>query len=186
VLKENSSKPTTLSTLIVYLLFLFSVLYSWYSQRPSANEFQDESPTAFSQNRVLKHITEIAQFPHYTGSVAHTEVQKYIVDQLSLLGMEVEVQRTLGANSKHLFASKVQNIIARLPANSGSQNSGKALLLLSHYDSAPNSIMSASDAASGAATILARYSISKLEAQAGQAICLWKPMRAMKNYSRLS
>ncbi|HLT50967.1 MAG TPA: M28 family peptidase, partial [Arenibacter sp.] len=46
--------------------------------------------------------------------------------------------------------SKATNVLARIKGT----GSGKALLLLSHYDSSPHSSLGASDAASGVATIL--------------------------------
>ena len=65
------------------------------------------------------------------------------------MGLETSVQKGYTAGDWGNF-SKAENITARIK---GSQP-GKALLLLSHYDSSPHSSFGASDAASGVATIL--------------------------------
>ncbi|RZJ28771.1 MAG: M20/M25/M40 family metallo-hydrolase [Flavobacterium sp.] len=111
----------------------------------------DDEPLAeFSTKRAMVHVTEIAKTPHYVGSAAHAEVADYLVSELKKLGLDTKIEEgTTLTDWGNLVKSK--NILARIK---GSQNS-KALLLLSHYDSAPHSYShGASDDASGVAAVL--------------------------------
>jgi Zn-dependent M28 family amino/carboxypeptidase len=77
-------------------------------------------------------------------------VANYLVKELQNLGLETSVQEGF-AFSDWGTLTKCKNILARIKCS----NSHKALLLLSHYDSAPHSSsQGASDAGSGVATIL--------------------------------
>jgi len=91
----------------------------------------------------------MTQKPHAVGFKAHHEVREYIISELKEMGLEVSIQegRTAGDWGN---LSKVVNVLARIKGS----ESGKALMLLSHYDSSPHSSLGASDAASGVATIL--------------------------------
>ncbi len=103
----------------------------------------------FSTDRALVHVKNMSKKPHAVGFSAHAEVRQYIVSELEKMGLETSLQEgyTVGDWANY---SKATNILARIK---GSDN-GKALLLLSHYDSNPHSSLGASDAASGVATIL--------------------------------
>lgn len=104
----------------------------------------------FSANKALAHLKEISKKPHFTGSAEHEEVKNYLVSELEKLGLHVEVQEQMAVNQKWRAATNTKNILARIK---GSEK-GKALLLLSHYDSNPHSSLGASDAGSGAVVIL--------------------------------
>ena len=120
----------------------FSMMPHWLSDNTSLAEF--------STSRSLEHIKAIAGKPHYVGSDNHEQVAAYLEKQLQELGLETATQRgTSLSDWGNLVASK--NIMARIKGT----GDGKALLLLSHYDSAPHSAsLGASDDASGVATIL--------------------------------
>ncbi|HSM63705.1 MAG TPA: M20/M25/M40 family metallo-hydrolase, partial [Gillisia sp.] len=114
------------------------------------NITEDEIPvTEFSTARAFEHVEEISKEPHFVGSPAHSLVRNYIVKTLQDLGLEVQTQEAYSLTDKGLL-TQPQNILARIP---GSEN-GKALLLMSHYDSAGHSSFGASDAGSGVATVL--------------------------------
>ncbi|NHM07826.1 M20/M25/M40 family metallo-hydrolase [Flavobacterium sp. CYK-4] len=104
----------------------------------------------FSTEKSLQHIRQMTQHPHYVGSANHETVANYLVQELKNLGLNPQIQQgTTLTEWGNLVKSK--NIIARINGT----NSSKALLLLSHYDSAPHSFsFGASDDASGVATIL--------------------------------
>ncbi|PWA06620.1 peptidase M28 [Flavobacterium psychrotolerans] len=110
----------------------------------------DESLSEFSTHRALNQIKILSEKPHYVGSENHDVVAHYLEKQLQKLGLETKIQEgTTLSDWGNLVKSK--NILARIK---GTDNS-KALLLLSHYDSAPHSFShGASDDASGIATIL--------------------------------
>ncbi|KRB59359.1 peptidase M28 [Flavobacterium sp. Root186] len=110
----------------------------------------DEALADFSTERALNQVEIIAQKPHYVGSTNHELVANYLKLELNRIGLETSVQEGFTLNDKGLLV-KSKNILARIKGT----NSSKALLLLSHYDSAPHSFSKgASDDASGVATIL--------------------------------
>jgi hypothetical protein len=98
----------------------------------------------------LKQVKNISQKPHFVGSENHDVVANYLVKELQKLGLETSIQEGFSFSDWGTL-TKCKNILARIKGT----NSDKALLLLSHYDSAPHSYsFGASDAGSGVATIL--------------------------------
>ena len=111
----------------------------------------DDVPLAeFSTKRALEQVKNIAQKPHFVGSANHDVVANYLVKELQKMGLETSIQEGFSFTESGTL-TKCKNILARIKGT----NSNKALLLLSHYDSAPHSYSKgASDAGSGVATIL--------------------------------
>ncbi|MBC7847659.1 MAG: M28 family peptidase [Flavobacterium sp.] len=111
----------------------------------------DDVPLAeFSTERALEQVKNISQKPHFVGSENHNVVANYLVKELQNMGLETSLQEGFSFTEKGTL-TKSKNILARIKGS----NSNKALLLLSHYDSAPHSAShGASDAGSGVATIL--------------------------------
>ncbi len=111
----------------------------------------DDAPLAeFSTKRALEQVKNISEKPHFVGSENHDLVANYLVKELQNMGLETSLQEGF-AFSDWGTLTKCKNILARIKGS----NSNKALLLLSHYDSAPHSYSKgASDAGSGVATIL--------------------------------
>jgi len=140
---KRFSKITTL------LLILLAVYWSFKSSMPTYKIDNKASENVFSTDRALTHVEKISKKPHSVGSPAHAEVRSYIVSELEALGLETSIQEGYTAGDWGNL-SKATNILARIK---GTEN-GKALLLLSHYDSSPHSSLGASDAGSGVATIL--------------------------------
>jgi hypothetical protein len=90
--------------------------------------------TDFSAARALVHLRAFARVPHPVGSAAHDAVRDYIVQQLSALGVQPEVQTAIVVNPRWgspYSAATVYNIVARLPGVASS----KAVMLAGHYDS---------------------------------------------------
>jgi len=135
---------------ISILIIVATVYYSFYSLMPSEKGNSNLKITEFSTENALLHLKEISKKPHFTGSPEHKVVVNYIVDQLEKLGLKVEIQEQLAINKKWRAAAKTKNIIAKIKGT----EKGKALLLLSHYDSNPHSSLGASDAGSGVVVIL--------------------------------
>lgn len=140
---KRFSKITTL------LLILLAVYWSFKSSMPTYKIDNKASENVFSTDRALTHVEKISKNPHSVGSQAHAEVRSYIISELESLGLETSIQEGYTAGDWGNL-SKAINILARIK---GTEN-GKALLLLSHYDSSPHSSLGASDAGSGVATIL--------------------------------
>ena len=138
---------TSLNTMIVLLALLFGVFYVMMPQHYDTTE----APLSeFSTTRALTIVKEISAKPHFVGSQNHQVVADYLVKELKGLGLETSIQEGFTMTEKGTLVYS-KNILARIK---GSANT-KALLLLSHYDSAPHSFsFGASDDASGVATIL--------------------------------
>ena len=88
----------------------------------------------FSAARAVTHLRAFARTPHPVGTKAHDEVRDYILQQLSALGVQPEVQTATVVSPRWgspYNAATVQNIVARLPGTA----STRAVLLSGHYDS---------------------------------------------------
>lgn len=117
---------------------------------PSDYSKGDVPASEFSIERALKHIEEISKEPHYVGSPNHPKVMNYLETELQKLGLETQIQQsTILSKWNNLVETK--NIIARIKGS----DSSKALLLLTHFDSASHTkSLGASDDANGLAVIL--------------------------------
>ena len=135
---------------ISFLLIVLTVYFSFQSLMPQNYSDASVSVTKFSTERALTHLEKITKKPHYVGSQEHKVVREYIVNELEKMGLNSEIQDQVIVGESWKSGTRTQNILARIK---GSSN-GKALLLLSHYDSAPHSSFGASDAGSGVVTIL--------------------------------
>lgn len=143
-MKKN--QHTLLSALFVTAVIcwiFFTMMPRWVSA--------DDAPLAeFSTKRAMMHVTEMAKSPHYIGSQNHGAVADYLIAELKKLGLETTTEEGTTLSGWGNLA-KSKNIMARIK---GSQNT-KALVLLSHYDSAPHSSSKgAGDNAAGVAAIL--------------------------------
>ncbi|WP_440068312.1 M28 family peptidase [Tenacibaculum discolor] len=136
---------------LAVLIIILTVYWSFNDIIPSVTSSKKEiSATEFSIDNALYHLKNISQKPHHTGSEEHKKVQDYLVKELKKLNLEPEIQYQTAINKKWRAATTTENIIARIK---GTEN-GKALLLLTHYDSNPHSSLGASDAGSGVVTIV--------------------------------
>ncbi|TBN01890.1 M28 family peptidase [Hyunsoonleella flava] len=134
---------------VAVILIILAIYWSFSAIIPSKISSMDAPNAQFSTQRALVHLKEISKTPHFLGSEAHQEVQNYIVTALEHLGIETQLQTDYAIGEWGNF-SKPTNILGRIK---GSEK-GKALLLLTHYDSHPHSSFGASDAGSGVVTIL--------------------------------
>jgi hypothetical protein len=134
---------------ISLLLITLAIYWSFSALMPSKISQLNADLTKFSSERALVHLAAISQKPHYLGTEAHNEVRNYIVEQLQELGLETQIEEGYSF-SEWANITKSKNILARIKG----REQGKALMLLSHYDSNPHSSLGASDAGSGIVTIL--------------------------------
>lgn len=137
------------SSTATLLLILLAIYWVFKASMPSYTSDINVSLQDFSTDRAMSHVKEISKKPHAVGFPAHEEVRNYITSELEKIGLETSIQEgyTCGDWANY---SKAINIIAKIKGSQG----GKALVLLSHYDSNPHSSLGASDAGSGVATIL--------------------------------
>ena len=135
----------------ILLLILFLVLYlNNYFSQPTFDTINEKPLTEFSPSRAMRLVEKISQKPHYVSSVNHDKVLQLIVAEMKKLGLQPTIQEGFTMTEKGTLVYS-KNIIAKIPGT----NNSKALLLLSHYDSAPHTFSKgAADDASGIATIL--------------------------------
>lgn len=134
---------------IAVLLMVIAIYWSFSAITPSNISSIDAPNDTFSTHRALIHLKEISKQQHFLGSTAHAEVRNYILKTLQDIGLETQTQEGYAIDESGEL-SKPINILAKLK---GREN-GKALLLLTHYDSEPHSSYGASDAGTGVVTIL--------------------------------
>jgi hypothetical protein len=139
-------------SIISLLVIIAAVWYVFYDLYPSEVTDLSTQSKEFSTLRAFEHVKNIGDEPHYIGSDAHNSKRNYIVNELEKMDLQVQTQQGFVLSKKGVLTAP-ENIITRLEATDPSPNS-KALLLLSHYDSAVHSSPGASDAASGVAAIL--------------------------------
>lgn len=136
---------------LAVIILVFTVYWSFSDITPTLLPIDIElKSTDFSINNALYHLKNISLKAHHTGSKEHKNVQNYIVNELEKIGLEPHIQQKTAINKKWRTSTTTENIITKIK---GKEN-GKALLLLTHYDSNPYSSLGASDAGSGVVTIL--------------------------------
>jgi hypothetical protein len=144
---------TSLYSVLVLTVILLGVFYFMMPQGYD----QTESPLSeFSTQRALQTVKAMSQQPHFVGSKNHETIAQYLQKELQNLGLETSIQEGYTMTEKGILV-KSKNILARIKGNSSelAVTNNKALLLLSHYDSAPHSFShGASDDASGVASII--------------------------------
>ena len=128
------------SNVLPRIVVLFVILAGalWLSlarTRPPAVVPESAPETEFSAARAMNHVTAISQKPHVTGSPEIYEVRDYILGELTRLGLEAETQNAV---AQALFNPRkvawAENIVARIPG----ADSSRAILLIGHYDTVPN------------------------------------------------
>lgn len=119
--------------------------------RPPASVPASAPLEMFSAARAAAHLGRIASAPHPVGSENHARVRQYLVDTLTRLGLEPEVQRVsrVGSWRGQPVGATLHNVLARVPGTAG----GRAVLVVAHYDSVPTS-PGASDDGVGVAAML--------------------------------
>lgn len=155
----QKSNATAVSSVLFIIVTIFLVFYSF---TPKFDSEEEVPITEFSTKRALEKVKIIAQEPHYVSSSNHETVVNYLLGELKKLGLQPEIQEGFILSDGGTLV-KAKNVMARIK---GTDNT-KALVLLSHYDSAPHSkSLGGSDDASGIAAIL--ESVRAFQAQKQQ------------------
>ena len=117
--------------------------------RPPGVRGAEAPASEFSAARALERWRALpgSAEPHPVGSVAHEELRAGIVQSLTALGLQPEVQETVVGNEGVVCA--VRNVLVRLPGRTHEP----AVLLAAHYDSVPAG-PGAGDDGAGAASVL--------------------------------
>ncbi|SEG98118.1 Peptidase family M28 [Nonomuraea solani] len=107
--------------------------------------------TEFSAERALRHLERFATRPRPIGSEAGGQARDYLAGRLRAAGLDVRIQRAVGANTSAGLASfgQVHNIVATRP---GTDPTG-TVVIAAHYDSAAMGPGASDDAAAVAAML---------------------------------
>ncbi|QCR23712.1 M28 family peptidase [Pontibacter sp. SGAir0037] len=147
MLKINQSLLSFLLLLALAGMAVLSVYLTLPPQAQPADAPQDE----FSATRAMAYVREVAKEPHAMGTPAHARVRAYLLQEMQKLGLNPQVQETTAVleAGQVCYAGYVYNVLGRLKGN----RPGKAVLLVAHYDSQPNT-PGAGDDATGVAALL--------------------------------
>lgn len=149
---STRARSRALHSLLTFLFLALIAFLAVYRLNPPAAVPENAPPTEFSSARAMSHIGSIARAPHPLGSAEHAAVRDYIAKALSGLGLEPQVQKTTVVSQRFggpLAAATVENIVVRLKGT----ESGKALMLVGHYDSVPTGPGASDDGSAVAALI---------------------------------
>jgi hypothetical protein len=143
--------PKNYSSTLSFLLLCGLVYFTFSTFKPQFVSHGDVPENEFSVDRALVHLKVISSKPHSVGTAAHEEVQDYLLKVLQDMGLETQTQEAFSYKPGWGALSKAQNVMARIKGT----GDGKAVLIFSHYDSAPHTASyGASDAGSGVVTVL--------------------------------
>lgn len=117
-------------SLVVFIIITGVTMYG-YRQPQAISQTED----GFVTKQVLDHLAEIAVEPTPVGSEQHKQVRDYLVNVLSELGLNPEIQSAYAINPYWRTGAVINNVVTRIP---GSESS-KAILLVANYDSMPTS-----------------------------------------------
>ncbi len=136
---NTASKITLLG-----FLFLFGI-FAYTLQSPPQVKPVDAPVEEFSAERAFLHLQTVARAPHSGGTPEHTLVRNYITGYCESMGLQVEIQDTLAVDPgrNYTVTSNVKNIVATYPGTTNSTS----ILVVSHYDSQPNSLGASDDGA---------------------------------------
>ena len=145
--KSNGDKTGIFILLAVLVLAFFAI----HSANPPAPVSRSADDTVFSAERAKDYINIIAKSPHGIGTPENDSVRKYIHAVCDQLGLQTSIQTTTSLRNfrNTVVAGKVNNIIARIKGT----NNSKAVLIMGHYDSQPNTPGAGDDAASTGAML---------------------------------
>ncbi len=143
-------KKRSITGLVSVIVIFLTVSYSYYSLVPHKISDENTPKTEFSTARAMEYLKNMTETYHFVGTPYHEKVKNYIIGELNKMGLKTEVQTQFSYNDKWHGATVNENIFARIKG----REQGKALMILSHYDSAPFASRGASDDGVGVATIL--------------------------------
>ncbi|MDB5263217.1 MAG: hypothetical protein JWQ14_2500 [Adhaeribacter sp.] len=124
---------------------------SIYLLRPPQALAADAPAADFSAARAMRHVSVIAREPHAIGTPAHEQVRKYLLAELNKLNIPTQVQATVVSNAalRRSAMAYVQNVVGVIKGS----GQGKAVLVMAHYDSQPNTFGAGDDGAGVAALL---------------------------------
>lgn len=145
---------------ISFIFLIIVTLISFNQLSTPAPALPGYTPDSYSAYRALEHLKFIAKEPHSANTTGHKKVRNYIYDQCKKLGIETKVLSQTGLTNwgrRSVRAGKAINILAKIK---GTDNT-KALLVMGHYDSQPNTPGAGDDGASIASMLETMELLSK-------------------------
>lgn len=136
-----------------YIVVFAAVIVALWRGMTPAPAPADATPDQFSAVRAFPDIEAIAQHPHPVGTVRHARVRDYLVRRLEAMGLTPELQSERITSSEFgswTVSAPVTNIAAVLK---GKDPAKPAVLVMSHYDTVPNSPGAADDTTGVAASL---------------------------------
>lgn len=166
-----TQKPGFIAALATLIAIVALVVIGLYHTTPPAPAPASVSAAQFSSGRAMSHVRQIAQRPHPTGTLENAAVRDYLLAQLQALGLQAEVQSAFAVNAAGPWGSagNVHNVLVRIPGRA----TGKALLLVAHYDSTPTGPGAADDAAAVAAILETLRALQAQPSLQNELICLF-------------
>jgi len=140
----RDSRPALVAITLIVLLAVFSIA----RQAPPATDPANKQANEFSAARAMRHLEVIAREPRPMGSSTIAEVRQYLLGELNRMQLAPEEQ---------VSDVGTHNIVARLKG----AGSGKAVMLVGHYDSARVSPGASDD---GAAVVAILETLRALQA----------------------
>lgn len=123
--------------LFFLVLSVVVCIYSVYILTPRYQPSLNEPANSFSALRAREHYRVVSAMPHLTGTPANALVRDSIIAWCDSMQLQVAVDTSIGLRSFYniTLGAVTHNIRARLRGI----DSGKAIYVVAHYDSAPNS-----------------------------------------------
>jgi Peptidase family M28 len=135
---------------LIAIAILVSFFSIWMDSPPAVIDAAAPD-SVFSAQRANVYLKEICQAPHSTGTQENKRVREYIAEQCKQWGLDTHIQNTtaIRRHGQVVTAANVYNVLARLKG----QRSDKALLVMAHYDTQPNTPGAGDDGAGVAAML---------------------------------
>jgi hypothetical protein len=142
----GGNRPVLAALGVLAVMLLLAVL-SLQPPQPLGLDAPDE---AFSAERAVGTLRYLLadETPHPVGSEANRAVRDRLMQTLEGLGLQPEIQRTVGCSAKSATCATVENVLAEIPGTTRD-----AVVLMAHYDSVPHAPGAADDGA-GVVTLL--------------------------------
>ena len=138
------------------LCLIAAFALAWSAERPPSPAPANAPATSFSAARAFPDVEIIAKAPHPIGSPQNVAVRDYLIQRMTALGLEPQIQRAealferKGRRDIAIAGGQVENIIGVLP---GRDRTAPAVADMAHYDSVPGSPGAADDATGVAAAL---------------------------------
>ena len=159
-------RPPVVAVVLLALLVGLGVV-ALLAFRPPAAAPAGVAATEFSAARVEADLRAIAQRPHPLGTDDHARVRDHVVASARAAGAEVRVETGDVVRTdpgKPTRVAVAENVVAKVAGSDPATSGGRALLLVSHYDSVPTGPGAADD---GAAVASMLEAIRVLKASGG-------------------